>query len=220
MSIGAPFRHDAVNSPAFGQAIERFCAKIVETLREPWLSLEERHRLKAEAVRRAEEAERLRLEADAQRQADEEEKLHERCKRDEWTRGKVETRGQTENEIAQPADVGELETQERSSTPWRPSRRDGVIAGVLVAAMAVGAAAWWAQQAQTPGTAADPCANIPGLWPWFVNGDVTFNSNGTLVQGALTGKWVCTDGHVIIHWSHNYVDNLFAIPRWQAFARN
>ena len=48
-----PFRHDAVNSPALGQAIERFCAKIVETLREPWLSPEERREVEAEARRRA-----------------------------------------------------------------------------------------------------------------------------------------------------------------------
>ena len=60
----------------------------------------------------------------------------------------------------------------------------------------------------TTNLAAGACVNISGLWSWFVNGDVTFNSDRTLVQGALTGEWVCTDGHVVIHWSHNYVDNL------------
>jgi PAN domain len=64
----------------------------------------------------------------------------------------------------------------------------------------------------TTNLAAGACANIPGLWSWFANGDVTFNSDGTLVQGALTGEWVCTDGHVVIHWSHNYVDNLLLSP--------
>jgi hypothetical protein len=61
---------------------------------------------------------------------------------------------------------------------------------------------------KTTTLAADPCAKIPGLWSWFVAGDVTFYNNGTLVQGALTGNWVCTNNHVTIVWSHRYTDNL------------
>jgi hypothetical protein len=56
--------------------------------------------------------------------------------------------------------------------------------------------------------AADNCDNIPGVWSWFTGGDVTFNRNGTLTQGALTGNWVCTNSRVVIEWSHHYVDNL------------
>jgi hypothetical protein len=53
------YRRKAVDSPDFGQEIERFCGKIVETLREPWRSPEERGQLDADAKRRAEEAERV-----------------------------------------------------------------------------------------------------------------------------------------------------------------
>jgi hypothetical protein len=55
-----PMRHAAVDASAFGQAIERFCEKIVEALRERWISPEERRRLEAEARRRAEDEERVR----------------------------------------------------------------------------------------------------------------------------------------------------------------
>ena len=44
-----PLRHLATDSTAFGEAIERFCTKVVETLREPWLSPEERRRQEEEA---------------------------------------------------------------------------------------------------------------------------------------------------------------------------
>jgi formylglycine-generating enzyme required for sulfatase activity len=186
-----PFRHNAVNSTAFAQAIERFCNKIVETLREPWHSAEERRQLEAEAGRRAEEAERLRLEAEAQWQAEEEEKLRKearakkqadeedanlrrqeaetqrrlaeaaerqrqeseakrrteekRRKPDEQTRAAVGARPWVESDVARLADASEPETQDQPPTPWRPSRRDWVIAGVLVAAMVAGAAAWRGQ---------------------------------------------------------------------------
>ena len=70
-----PFRYVSVDLPAFGQAIERFCGKIVETLREPWLSPDERRQLEAEAKRRAEDEERVRQEAEAKRQAEERERL-------------------------------------------------------------------------------------------------------------------------------------------------
>src|SRR5208283_48026 len=70
-----PFRHAAVDSPAFGQAIERLCGKIVETLREPWLSPHERRQLEAEAKRRAEDEERVRQEAEARRQAEKRESV-------------------------------------------------------------------------------------------------------------------------------------------------
>jgi formylglycine-generating enzyme required for sulfatase activity len=242
-----PFRHVAVNTAAFGEAIERFCAKIVETLREPWLSPEERRQLEAEArkraedeerirleaearrqaeeeerlrkeaqaekraeqeaqkreeaerqrqeseaKKRAEEAERLRLEAEARRQAEEEEKLRkearakkqadeedakrrreeaetqrrlaeeaerrrqqseakrrteeQRRKPDELTPAAVGARRQAENHLLQLADVGGPEMQEQSSTPWRPSRRDWVIAGMSVAVIAAGAATWWSHR--------------------------------------------------------------------------
>ena len=177
----------AVDSPAFGQAIERFCGKIVETLREPWLSPDERRQLEAEVKRRAEDEERVRQEAEAKRQAEERERLRkealakkraeeearereeaetqrrlaegyrlhweseakkraedeERRKPDERTQGEVGARRQAENQFRRLADAGESETQEQSSTPWRPSRRDIAIVGMLVVAIAAGVAVWW-----------------------------------------------------------------------------
>lgn len=63
-----------------------------------------------------------------------------------------------------------------------------------------------------PGQCAEPshsqCNSIPGLWSWFVNGNVTFYPDGSLVQGSLTGSWACTEGLVRIVWSHGYTDDL------------
>jgi formylglycine-generating enzyme required for sulfatase activity len=125
-----PFRHTAADSPAFGQAIERFCGKIAETLREPWVSPDERRRMEAEARRRSEEED-----------------------------------GRPAGEDGQPADLGEPKTQGQASGPSRLSRRCGVIAGVLVAALAIGATAWWNQHRLkedvnplTAATAAAPAA--------------------------------------------------------------
>ena len=184
-----PFRHAAVDFPAFGQAIERFCGKIAETLREPWLSPDERRQMEAEARRRAEEDERLRLEAEANRRAEDEERLRreaeaetrakeearrreeakaqrrlaeqerlrqasegrkraeeERRKQNERTPEGAEARDRAKSEVGRLADLGEPETQQQLSKPWRPSRRDIAIVGVLVVAMAAGVAAWWGQQ--------------------------------------------------------------------------
>lgn len=63
------------------------------------------------------------------------------------------------------------------------------------------------------GAGASVCRMIPGLWSWFVNGDVTFKSDGTLVQGPRTGQWTCRgDLHVTIVWSHGYTDELTLSP--------
>ena len=56
--------------------------------------------------------------------------------------------------------------------------------------------------------AAGSCDAIPGVWSWFVNGEVTFQPNGTLVQGPRTGRWTCANGQVIIAWSHGFTDRL------------
>src|SRR5271169_3096819 len=67
-----PFRHLDVRTTAVREAIERFCDKIVNALREPWVSPEERGKqLEIEAQERAEE-QRCQLQADATRRAEEE----------------------------------------------------------------------------------------------------------------------------------------------------
>ena len=64
-----PLRHLDVRTPAVREQIERFCDKIVEALREPWVSPEERQkRLEIEAQQRAQE----RQQAEAARQVEEE----------------------------------------------------------------------------------------------------------------------------------------------------
>jgi len=62
--------------------------------------------------------------------------------------------------------------------------------------------------------AARSCESIPGLWSWFVNGDVTFSAGGTLVQGPRTGRWTCNSANrqVTIVWSHGYTDDLVLSP--------
>jgi hypothetical protein len=64
------------------------------------------------------------------------------------------------------------------------------------------------------GNAAGTCGSIPGLWSWFVNGDVTFAAGGTLVQGPRTGRWTCNSANreVTIVWSHGYTDQLVLSP--------
>jgi membrane protein involved in colicin uptake len=63
------FRHHNVQTTAVSEAIEHFCSEIVDALRQPWLSPEERrHQEEVEARERAEQ-ERRREEAEAQRQA-------------------------------------------------------------------------------------------------------------------------------------------------------
>ena len=67
------------------------------------------------------------------------------------------------------------------------------------------------------------CRLKPGTWSWFVNGDVTFRSDGTAVQippkparradgtltrGKITGRWTCEQGLVTIIWSIGFTDKL------------
>jgi DNA repair exonuclease SbcCD ATPase subunit len=91
-----PFRYAAVDSPGFGQAIELFCGKIVETLREPCLSPEERRRLEAEAKMRAEDQERARQEAEAKRQAEERKRRREEALAKKWAEREAREREQAE----------------------------------------------------------------------------------------------------------------------------
>ncbi len=111
------FRHAAVDSPAFGQAIERFCGKIVETLREPWLSPDERRQLEAEAKRRAEDEERVRQEAEAKRQAEERERLRKEAlaKKEEARKREEAERQRQESEAKKRAEEEERARQEARS---------------------------------------------------------------------------------------------------------
>lgn len=52
------------------------------------------------------------------------------------------------------------------------------------------------------------CNAIPGVWSWFINGDVTFNPDGTHQQGAISGTWSCSGSQVHLSWSHGYEDEM------------
>ncbi len=98
------YRYVPVDTPAFGQAIDRFCGKIAETLRERWISPEERRQLEAEAKRRAEDEERIRQEAEAKRQSEERERLRkedlakQRAEREAREREQAEAKRRAEEE--------------------------------------------------------------------------------------------------------------------------
>ena len=67
-----PYRHLDVNSPIVREAIEHFCQKIVETLRQSWLSPEERKRQEEAAAKAQAEEQSRREEAEATRRTEEE----------------------------------------------------------------------------------------------------------------------------------------------------
>jgi serine/threonine-protein kinase len=55
----------------------------------------------------------------------------------------------------------------------------------------------------------DPCQSLPGLWSWFIGGDVQIDPGGTLKNASgFTGVWTCKAGAVRIVWSHGMTDNL------------
>jgi thioredoxin len=105
-----PLRHLDVRTPTLREQIERFCDKIVEALRAPWVSPEERRKKQeVEAQQRAEErrAETVR-QAEAERQQAEEEK-----QRTEAARQAEAERQQAEEEkqrVAAAAPVKDLTT--------------------------------------------------------------------------------------------------------------
>lgn len=54
------------------------------------------------------------------------------------------------------------------------------------------------------------CAKLPGVWEWFMGGDVTINSNGTVHQPStsLAGAWTCSNGQAVIRWSFGITDTV------------
>ena len=90
------FRYVSVDTPAFGQEIDRFCGKIADTLRRRWISPEERRQLDAEAKTRAEEEERVRQEAEGKRQAEEQERLQKEALAKKRTEDEAREREQAE----------------------------------------------------------------------------------------------------------------------------
>ncbi|MFC2157548.1 tetratricopeptide repeat protein [Acidobacteriota bacterium] len=50
--------------------------------------------------------------------------------------------------------------------------------------------------------------DLTGTWEWYQSGIVTFRSDGTLVQGSLTGRWTLEGNVAKLQWSHGYYDTL------------
>jgi formylglycine-generating enzyme required for sulfatase activity len=107
------FRYFTVDTPAFGQAIDRFCGKIAESLRERWISPEERRQLEAEAKRRAEDEERVRQEAEAKRQAEERERLRKEAEAKRRAEREARKREQAERQRLETEAKSRAEAEER-----------------------------------------------------------------------------------------------------------
>ncbi|MDE2134241.1 MAG: tetratricopeptide repeat protein [Alphaproteobacteria bacterium] len=56
---------------------------------------------------------------------------------------------------------------------------------------------------------ADVCQSMVGTWSWFINGDVTFDADGTARQtSGFKATWTCHNGDVKIFWPMGIVDTL------------
>jgi WD40 repeat protein len=175
------FRHVAVNTPAFGEAIESFCGKVVQRLREPWPPPEGRRRQENETKSRVEE---------------------ERRTRNERAREKIGFRPLSASEA--PPEY-ESEPLQRASKPLRPTRRALVIGG-LVGAGGVGAATVAITRNHSPqGTVSGPPATIsPADQPTRVVGrslSATPASSDPLIrtftghEGPIPSVAIAPDGH-------------------------
>jgi chemotaxis protein histidine kinase CheA len=117
-----PLLHLDVRTPAVSEQIERFCDRIVEVLREPWVSPEERPKRqeveaqeRGEQARRAEAARRAEVErqrAEVARQAEEERQRAEAARRVEVERQRAEVARQAEEE-KQRAEAARQAEEER-----------------------------------------------------------------------------------------------------------
>lgn len=52
------------------------------------------------------------------------------------------------------------------------------------------------------------CSKMPGSWSWFNGGTVVIRPDGTASGGRHSATWSCTNGAVVMHWSHGYTDRL------------
>jgi TIR domain len=98
-----PFRHRDIHEPAVREAIERFCSRIVEALRRPWVSPEERRKQQEIEAQRRAEGERLRQEAEAARPDVEERRRAEALKQAEALRAETAQQAAWEAQRAEAA---------------------------------------------------------------------------------------------------------------------
>lgn len=55
---------------------------------------------------------------------------------------------------------------------------------------------------------ASSCNRMPGSWSWFNGVTVVIRADGTASDGPHTARWSCSNGAVVMHWSHGYTDRL------------
>jgi len=101
-----PFRHLDVRTTTVGEAIERFCDKILEALREPWVSPEER---------------RKQWEIEAQRRKDQERQAEKEKRRAEAAPPAEEEKRRAEEEMRWAEAPPQAEDEQRRK---RPAPRD------------------------------------------------------------------------------------------------
>jgi formylglycine-generating enzyme required for sulfatase activity len=138
-----PMRQMDPNATVVREAIERFCEKIVEALREPWVSPEERRalaeaenrRLESEPLRQEAEADaRRRAEKEARRKAEEEAERKRREAEEERKRQELEAKGLAEEEVRRKAEEEaelrrhEAEEAERRAREERERREAAPVA--------------------------------------------------------------------------------------------
>jgi hypothetical protein len=54
--------------------------------------------------------------------------------------------------------------------------------------------------------------HVAGEWVWSTGGNAVINRGGTLTKGSLNAKWSCKVNHVVITWSHGFIDHLTLSP--------
>jgi hypothetical protein len=116
-----PFRHLDIRTPAVREAIERFCGKIVEALRRPWVSPEERQRWHAEAARQAEEEKQG---AEAARQAEEEKQRTEAARQAEEEKQRTEAARQAEEEKQRTEAARQAEEEKQRTEAARQAEEE------------------------------------------------------------------------------------------------
>ncbi|HEY1430134.1 MAG TPA: succinate dehydrogenase, hydrophobic membrane anchor protein [Stellaceae bacterium] len=106
------FRHRDVREPAVREEIERFCDKIVEALRKPWVSPEERRKQEEIKAQQRADEKRRRQEAEAARRAEEERQQSKAARRVEEEKRQADAARQAEEEKRQ-AEAARLAEEEK-----------------------------------------------------------------------------------------------------------
>jgi hypothetical protein len=118
-----PLRHLDVRAPTVREQIERFCDKIVEALREPWVSPEERRKQRELEAQQSAEEQR----AEAARQAEAERQRAEAAREAEAKRQRAEAARQAEAEGQRAEAARRAEEEKQKAEPTRRMPRIAIV---------------------------------------------------------------------------------------------